>query len=69
MGAPGWLSQLSIQLLVSAWIMISGSGDGALLWANNGVQLGDRIQDQQQKIITSQYTHSEHMEKKKFKTR
>ena len=29
LGAPGWLSQLSGQLLISAQVMISGSWDGA----------------------------------------
>ena len=28
-GAPGWLSLLSIQLLISDWVMISESWDGA----------------------------------------
>ena len=28
-GAPGWLNQLSIQLLISAQVMISGSWDQA----------------------------------------
>ena len=33
MGAPGWLSRLTIQTLVLALVMISGSWDGALRWA------------------------------------
>ena len=32
-GAPGWLSQLSIALLFLAQVMISGSWDGAPCWA------------------------------------
>ena len=33
LGTPGWLSQLSINVLVSAQVMISGLGDQALHWA------------------------------------
>ena len=29
-GAPGWLSQLSVQLLILVQVMISGSWDGAV---------------------------------------
>ena len=32
-GVPGWHSWLSVQLLVSAQVMVSGSGDQALHWA------------------------------------
>ena len=35
-GAPGWLSQLSIQLLISAQVMISQSWDLALSQASAG---------------------------------
>ena len=28
-GSPGGLSQLRIQLMISAWVLISGSWDGA----------------------------------------
>ena len=31
--APGWLSQLSIQLLISTWVMISGLWDWGACWA------------------------------------
>ena len=32
-GVPGWLSLLSVGLLISAQVMISGSWDQALHWA------------------------------------
>ena len=33
LGASGWLSLLSVQLLISAWVMILGSWDQALCQA------------------------------------
>ena len=32
-GVPGWLSQLSIRLLISAQVMIPGLWDQSLCWA------------------------------------
>ena len=32
-GAPGWFSQLSVQLLISAQVTISGLWDWAVYWA------------------------------------
>ena len=37
-GAPGWCSKLSIWLLISAQLMISGSWDWALHWALSWAQ-------------------------------
>ena len=43
LGAPGWFSQLSCQILILAEVMISGSWDGASYWAPRSV--GSLLQD------------------------